>query len=122
MNKWSNIMNIRNNHHALRHGHRSHPVTLLSAAVALADIALIDALVQREDIQLCAFHKWEAAGKPIGDGVQFWLEAEKELAEGTSEKLVGRDDRHVDRALERPTNEAKVQLRPEGKPEPQGRS
>ncbi len=26
-----------------------------------------------------AFQKWEAAGKPPGDGVQFWTEAEQEL-------------------------------------------
>jgi hypothetical protein len=26
-----------------------------------------------------AFQKWEAAGKPAGDGVQFWIEAEQEL-------------------------------------------
>jgi hypothetical protein len=26
-----------------------------------------------------AYQKWEAAGKPGGDGVQFWLEAEREL-------------------------------------------
>jgi hypothetical protein len=32
-----------------------------------------------EDIRLCAYCKWEAAGKPGGDGVNFWLEAEKEL-------------------------------------------
>jgi hypothetical protein len=115
-------MNTRNNHHALRHGHRSHPVTLLSAAVAVADNALIDALELREDIQLCAFHKWEAAGKPTGDGVQFWLEAEKELAEGRSEKSAGRDDRRLDRALETPKHEAKIRPKPESKAEPQRRS
>jgi hypothetical protein len=32
-----------------------------------------------EDIRLRAYFKWEAAGSPIGDGVFFWLEAEKEL-------------------------------------------
>lgn len=52
----------------------------------------------RVDIQLCAFHKWEAAGKPIGDGVQFWLEAENELA-AENEDVWGRGnsqdaDRH----------------------------
>lgn len=31
------------------------------------------------DIRLRAYLKWEAAGKPCGDGVSFWLEAEKEL-------------------------------------------
>jgi hypothetical protein len=32
-----------------------------------------------EDIRLIAYRKWEKAGKPTGDGVQFWLEAEYEL-------------------------------------------
>jgi hypothetical protein len=73
-------MNTRNNEQALRHGHRSHPVTLLNAAVASADKALLGALESRVDIQLGAYHRWEAAGRPAGDGVQFWLEAEKQLA------------------------------------------
>jgi hypothetical protein len=38
--------------------------------------------VREEDIRLCAYCKWEAAGKPGGDGVSFWLEAEKELLQG----------------------------------------
>jgi hypothetical protein len=38
-------------------------------------------LVSDEDIRLCAYQKWEAAGKPAGDGVRFWLEAEQELAQ-----------------------------------------
>jgi len=44
--------------------------------------------VSDEDIRLCAYRKWEAAGKPTGDGVQFWLKAEQELVEGKSEKVV----------------------------------
>jgi hypothetical protein len=32
-----------------------------------------------EAIRLCAYCKWESAGKPSGDGVEFWLEAEHEL-------------------------------------------
>jgi hypothetical protein len=32
------------------------------------------------EIRLSAYLKWEAAGKPAGDGVKFWLEAEKELS------------------------------------------
>ena len=31
------------------------------------------------DLRVCAYLKWEAAGKHDGDGTQFWLEAEKEL-------------------------------------------
>jgi hypothetical protein len=30
-------------------------------------------------VRLRAYQKWEAAGKPDGDGVNFWLEAEREL-------------------------------------------
>ncbi len=31
-------------------------------------------------IRTLAYSKWEAAGRPPGDGVQFWLAAEQELA------------------------------------------
>ncbi|MSR60714.1 MAG: DUF2934 domain-containing protein [Planctomycetaceae bacterium] len=34
-------------------------------------------------VRLCAFERWEAAGKPDGDGVSFWLEAERELSHAT---------------------------------------
>jgi hypothetical protein len=37
--------------------------------------------VSEEVIRLCAYRKWEAAGRPAGDSVQFWLEAERELAQ-----------------------------------------
>ena len=30
-------------------------------------------------IRLAAYFKWERAGCPCGDGVQFWLEAEREI-------------------------------------------
>jgi hypothetical protein len=32
-------------------------------------------------IRLRAYAKWEAAGRPDGDGVHFWLEAERELGQ-----------------------------------------
>jgi hypothetical protein len=35
--------------------------------------------MDEQTIRLRAYEKWEAAGRPGGDGVQFWLEAEKEL-------------------------------------------
>ena len=35
--------------------------------------------VSEEAIRLHAFWRWELAGKPSGDGVRFWLEAEQEL-------------------------------------------
>lgn len=32
-------------------------------------------------IRLCAYRKWETAGKPNGDGVRFWVEAEEQLSQ-----------------------------------------
>jgi Protein of unknown function (DUF2934) len=32
-----------------------------------------------EEVRLRAYQKWEAAGRPDGDGVGYWLEAEQEL-------------------------------------------
>jgi hypothetical protein len=73
-------MDTRHNEHASGHGHRTHHVTLLNAAVAKADKGLMEDLERRVEIQLGAYHKWEAAGRPNGDGVRFWLEAEQQLA------------------------------------------
>lgn len=42
---------------------------------------------QCEKIRELAHSKWEAAGCPCGDGVEFWLQAEAELAmDGQSSK------------------------------------
>ncbi len=35
-----------------------------------------------KQIRETAYFKWEVAGCPCGDGVEFWLEAEAELASG----------------------------------------
>ena len=35
--------------------------------------------VPEDAIRLCAYLKWEAAGKPPGDGTDFWLQARQEL-------------------------------------------
>jgi hypothetical protein len=34
------------------------------------------------DIQVRAYQKWVAAGRPNGDSGRFWLEAEEELVKG----------------------------------------
>ncbi|HLJ96071.1 MAG TPA: DUF2934 domain-containing protein [Gemmataceae bacterium] len=80
------------------------PTTSTEAAVASSDIGNDHTakLVSDEDIRLAAYQKWEAAGKPAGDGVQFWLQAEQELLEGRNEKLVQRDGWHGHREHERP--------------------
>jgi hypothetical protein len=35
--------------------------------------------VSEEAVRLRAYQKWEASGRPSGDGVNVWLEAEREL-------------------------------------------
>lgn len=40
--------------------------------------------VTADDIRLCAYQKWEEAGKPTEDGIRFWLEAEQELRQTES--------------------------------------
>lgn len=32
-----------------------------------------------------AYHKWQAAGAPAGDGVTFWLEAEQQFLQQTQD-------------------------------------
>jgi hypothetical protein len=39
------------------------------------------ATASKDRIQILAYLKWEAAGKPCGDGSAFWLEAERELSQ-----------------------------------------
>jgi hypothetical protein len=39
--------------------------------------------VSEEEIRKLAYQKWEAAGKPPGNGVNFWQEAERELCHTT---------------------------------------
>ena len=35
--------------------------------------------VSEDDTRVRAYQLWEAAGRPEGDGVEFWLRAEREL-------------------------------------------
>jgi hypothetical protein len=35
-----------------------------------------------DQVRARAYALWEQAGRPEGDGLQFWLEAEQELADG----------------------------------------
>jgi DUF2934 family protein len=57
--------------------------------------------VSDKDIRFCAYQKGEATGKPAGDGVQFWLEAEQELVKGRNAKFVQRGGWHGHREQER---------------------
>lgn len=40
---------------------------------------LVSESVTSEQVRLCAYQKWELAGRPVCDGTQFWLEAEQQL-------------------------------------------
>jgi hypothetical protein len=86
----------------------SEPTRPTAAAAASTDNDHDGKLVSDEDIRLCAYQKWDAAGKPAGDGVQFWLDAEQELVEGKSEKFVQRRGWQGHRAHERPDAERAV--------------
>jgi hypothetical protein len=58
------------------------PKTETQPAVAPVEKGHNAQLASAETIRLCAYRKWESAGKPTGDGIQFWLEAEQELIKG----------------------------------------
>lgn len=73
--------------HPRKHPVLAHPgpvktTTIPKAAVVSGDKDHNVQLVSAEAIQLCAYRKWESAGRPTGDGMQFWLEAEQELLQG----------------------------------------
>lgn len=73
------------NRHHPRHATPAKPgstPTTAQPAVASEDKSYNARSVCADDIRLCAYRKWEKAGKPTGDGVQFWLEAEQELTRG----------------------------------------
>src|SRR5271165_4797929 len=70
------------------------PTIPTKVAVASSDNDHHGKSVSDEDIRLCAYLNWEAAGRPSGDGVRFWLQAEQELVEGENENSVQRGDLH----------------------------
>lgn len=74
-------------HPTLAHAGSDKPTTSMNAVVA-GDNDHYGQLISDEDIRLCAYQKWEAAGKPTGDGIQFWLEAEEELVKRQNENFV----------------------------------
>ena len=52
----------------------------VSVTCAIDDLAEHSPFATDEAIRLCAYQKWEAAGKPADDGLRFWLEAERQLS------------------------------------------
>jgi Protein of unknown function (DUF2934) len=59
-----------------KHGHtEKRPIERFPVPAPAAAAALVTC----DEIRHLAYQKWEAAGQPFCDGVQFWLEAESEL-------------------------------------------
>jgi hypothetical protein len=52
---------------------------IAKAAIKPANNGIVDKKDCEERIRLLAYAKWEAAAKPIGDGVGYWLEAAREV-------------------------------------------
>ncbi len=72
---------------AAKRASRSKPEKTRAPAVAaetlpepqVSTVAEPEPVVAEDAIRLSAYYKWVAAGRPAGDGVGFWLEAEQEL-------------------------------------------
>ena len=96
-------------HH--KHAGPGNPSTPMKPAVATFDSDHNRKLVSDEDIRLCAYQKWEAAGKPTGDGVEFWLEAKQDLEHSSNETSVQLDSMNGHREHERMEAEKPVKDR-----------
>ena len=64
---------------------RANPTAATDKAQSFATPVITIAIarvISPDAVRLYAYQKWEIAGKPAGDGIPFWLEAENELAAG----------------------------------------
>ena len=66
---------------------RAAPTELNGPATRRYEGAVADAPTS-DEIRVAAYHKWVAAKCPPGDGVEFWLEAERELERKTREPVL----------------------------------
>jgi len=88
-----------NQHNVLRESARADENSRANEGISTG-FAGVDSphLISAEVIRHNAYGKWEIAGRPTGDGIVFWLEAERELVgekEGTSGRGNSQDaDRH----------------------------
>lgn len=56
--------------------------THAAEACQTIDIVRVERNVTDDEVRTAAYLHWEAAGRPDGDGVEFWLAAERELRGG----------------------------------------
>jgi hypothetical protein len=69
--------------HTTPNGHqvsKLHTATIHSDAMPVHPAGNVKPTVTEDDIRILAHAKWEAAGCPPGDGFDFWLAAELEVA------------------------------------------
>jgi len=71
--------------------HKRHPKTETSTPAKLlseselgvrsgvSELDQIGNAKSQASVRVRAYQKWDAAGKPDGDGINFWLEAEQEV-------------------------------------------
>ena len=60
----------------------------LSGSQPLSATAVRKTAAEPEEIRIRAYHIWGVSGRPPGDGVEFWLKAEREL----NDQLARRND------------------------------
>jgi hypothetical protein len=74
-----NLLDDEASYEAIKRAFREHliqkPVVASSSGVSTSK----GKSASEETIRVRAYQKWESAGKPGGDGVKFWLEAEREV-------------------------------------------
>jgi hypothetical protein len=60
------------------------PIATTPAAITPANSngAIGSTTPVEEAVRVGAYYRWDAAGRPGGDGVHFWLEAEQEIMAG----------------------------------------
>jgi hypothetical protein len=45
-------------------------------------------LLSQQEIGEKAYQKWEAAGRPLGKDLKFWLEAQRELSRAKQQSVI----------------------------------
>ena len=64
--------------------------------------------LSREEVAQRAYHLWEAAGRPVGQDLEHWLQAEEELLKANGLHQADRTKQPSDRHLSRRTDEKQI--------------
>ena len=67
-------------HHKHDHAHTHRPPVTVTHPMSSGNPLITPKITVNEDvIRARAYQLWESAGRPGGDGVTYWIEAEREL-------------------------------------------